>query len=183
MSEGAYVLLGTVLGGCIGIAVEVVRSRNERRQRLLDERRRVYARLLAVAGRLTYEVRMLARRLPEPSEPFSASEIPLSGLLPTGEVDRSSMDLAELPEGPVRDTANRYLRLFDDFREVYEEVRLLSDDQVGEAASRVFSALSNLGRAARSSMATREESMGQALRTMSKARTQLREVMRADLRR
>lgn len=177
MPEGVSVLLGTVLGGCIGIAIEIVRSRNERRQRLIDERRRVYARLLAVAGRLTYEVRMLALRLPDLP---GARDVPVPAALPAGEADRG-MDLAEVPEGPARDTANRYVRLFDEFREVYEEVRLLSDDRVGHAASTVFSALSNLGRAARSSRATRPESMRVAEQAMAKARRALREVMRADL--
>ena len=175
MSEGVLVLLGTVLGGCIGIAIEVVRSRNENRQHLLDERRRAYARLMAITGRLTYEVHMLAIRLPDHPAADSPDE------LPPGDSGRA-LDLADVPEGPARETANRYIRLFDEFREVYEEIRLLSDDTVVSAASGVFTALTNLGRAARSSKARRMETLKGAEQAMSRARRALRDVMRTDLR-
>ena len=159
-------LIGTLLGGCIGIAIEIVRSRNERRQRLMDDRRRASVRLLALAGRLTYEARALALRLPN---------------LPGDDPD-SPIDLADLPEGPARATSERFVRLFDELREVYEEVRLLSDDGVGRAAGHLFISLSNLGRAARSPGAGRADNVAQVEKVASRARRQLRELLRGDLR-
>jgi hypothetical protein len=126
-------------------------------------------RLLALSGRITYEGRALALRLPP---------VPIEGSGSDGPVD-----LAALPEGPARETSDRFIRLFDEFREVYEEVRLLSDDGVGHAVGGLFISLSALGRAARSPGAARAERVAEAEKAASRARRELRELLRTDVRR
>lgn len=166
MDPAVAALLGVVLGGAISGGVEVYRSRSSRHHHLDDIRREAYARLLALSARAGFEATMLARRSQD--EFGRQSETP-------------PIDPAHWPEGPARASASEFAELSDELTLVYEEIRLVSSEDVAQRARAVMQVIGELGVASRSGRGESANDFADARRSLRDARKQLRLAMRNDL--
>lgn len=165
MAEALAGLIGVLLGGAIGVGIEIVRARHDERIKLADARRQACARLMALSARLDYEALMLTRRV---------SDLKAAGRT-------VPIDLATLEPGPARETFDRFDRLSDDFTFAYEEVRLLATKDVVAAAGALAGRIAVLAREARAGIAADEPEFNKRLDEVHEARVQLRELIRMEL--
>jgi hypothetical protein len=165
MPEALFGLLGVLLGGAIGVAIELVRAKQDEKNRLTDARRQAYAHLIALSARLDYEALMLTRRVADLKA--SGRTVPI--------------DLATLEPGPARETFDRFDRLLDDFTFAHEEVRLLGRKHVVAAAGGLATRIASLASEARAGIAEDDPAFKGSLEEVHRARLEVRELVRDEL--